>query len=359
MMLNRFGLLLLLLLALGVAGCSDDDDPVAVAEAYDFTTILADYTDGVVIATYAAMKDACGDLATACAGLAAAPDQPGVDAAAAAWVAARAPWEASEAFLFGPAASMNLDPALDSWPVDRQQLDDVLASSFDLTPAFVAEGLGPALRGYHTVEYLLFRDGQPRPVGDFTARELAYVAAAAAVLADDATTLWAAWAEGIDGGSAYGDVFRGAGGPGSGYPTQAAAVQEMLEGMIAICDEVANGKIADPYDENDTSLVESQFSFNSLTDFANNLRSVRNAYLGEHHLAASDGEGLTDYVATADAALDLRLQAELDAAIAAIGAIPAPFRDNLAAAAQIEAAQAAIQTVMTTLAADVTPLVLR
>jgi len=340
------------------AGCSDDDGPTTPDLTYDYAAVLAAYADHVVVATYADMAAKCDALATACDSLAAAPSQAVLDAAAAAWVDARSPWECSEAFLFGPAGFMNLDPSLDSWPVDHLQLDDVLASSFELSPEFVADGLGPALRGYHTVEYLLFREGAPRAVGELSARELAYVAAAAAVLADDAATLHDAWSDGIDGGTPFRDEFAAAGTGGSRYSGQTAAVQELIEGMIAICDEVANGKIADPYDENDTSLVESQFSFNSLVDFQDNLRSVRNAYLGEYHRLGTDHVGLTDAVAEMDAQLDARVRAEMDAAVAAIAAIPAPFRDNLDAATAIEAAQAAVVTVMTSLEADVKGLLL-
>lgn len=354
-----------LLLGLSVAmitGCSDDDDdPTGPSDAgYDFTTILIDYVDDVVVDTYADLRDKADALQTAVAALdAPAPggggDQALLDAAGQAWIDAREPWEASEAFLFGPAAFLGLDPALDSWPVDQQQLQDVLESEFELTPEFIAEGLGPALRGYHTIEFLLFRDGQVRTAASVTAREREYLVAATTVFRDEATALWDAWANGYDGGAAFATEMKTAGGTGSRYRTQLDAVTEMLEGMIAICDEVANGKIADPYDEGDTSLVESQFSWNSLTDFANNLRSVRNAYLGGYHLG-TDGAGLDVFVASENEALDTRIRSELDAAIAAIGAIPEPFRDNLDASTEIEAAQAAIRTVLESLDEDVRPL---
>lgn len=353
------GLLILPLSFALLAGCSDDDPAGPQDVSTDFSTYLDDFVAQVVVPTYADLRDGAADLATASAELLATPDQPNVNAAAAAWANTRAPWESSEAFLYGPAAYLSLDPALDSWPVDQQQLEDVLDSGLDLTPDFVANGLGPAVRGFHTIEYLIFRNGQPRDVGDFTPRELQYLAAAATVLADEANTLWAAWAEGLDGGTPYGDMFARAGQSGSSYPSQGAAIQELIEGMIGICDEVANGKIADPYDENDTALVESQFSFNSLTDFGNNLRSVQNAYLGEYHGGSFDGVGIDEFVASQNADLGTMLQAQIAAAIAAIADIPAPFRNNLGASTQIEAAQAAITAVQTTLQASVLPLVVQ
>ena len=339
-----------------LAGCSDNDS--SPIDTTDNGPLLESLASHVVVGTYGDLKNRLVDLDAAINVWAASPgNQTLLDEAAAEWRSARVPWEASEAFLFGPAAFLSLDPALDSWPVDHQQLADVLASSFELTPEFVAEGLGPLLRGFHTLEYLLFREGQPRQVTDITEREADYLVAASAVLRADGHTLWASWAEGLDGAQPYADEFALAGQPGSRYTDSASALLELVEGMIGICDEVANGKIADPYDEQDPALVESQFSFNSLADFADNLRSVQNVYLGGYH-NGSDGPGLNDLVAERDPALDTRIQAEITAAIAAILAIPAPFRNNLDAAAPIEAAQVAITTVMNTLEQDLKPLVL-
>ena len=63
------------------------------------------------------------------------------------------------------------------------------------------------------------------------------------------------------------------------YASKLAVVEELINGMIGIVDEVANGKIADPFgasiDAIDTSKVESQYSWNSLADFTNNIQGVQ------------------------------------------------------------------------------------
>ena len=56
-----------------------------------------------------------------------------------AWVAARVPWEQSEGFLFGPVDTFGYDPAMDSWPVNRTDLDAVLASGQAFTPEYIPE----------------------------------------------------------------------------------------------------------------------------------------------------------------------------------------------------------------------------
>lgn len=349
---RRNGLLLFGVVALSglmLTSC-DEDDPVGTPDTPDYSVYLSDFSEKVAVATYDDMKQKGAALDAAVKAFVAAPDnQTLLNAAAQAWVDMRAPWEKSEAFLFGPADFLSLDPSLDSWPVDRQQLNVVLAGSDELTPQFVAQALGPALRGFHTVEFLLFEEGSQRNVNDFTDRELEYLAAATEVLANDAATLADAWSNG------FAAEFAAAGTSDSRYTNQTDAMLEIVDGMVGILDEVANGKIAAPYDEKDTRLVESQFSWNSLTDFQNNIRSVQNAYFGDYG-SETEGKGLNEFVAEKDAALAARLEAEIQTAIDAIGQIPHPFRDNLAADAQITAAQEAILTVAVTLQQDVAPL---
>lgn len=341
-----------LVLSLFVLGCSDDEDsPAPVAS--DYSELLENYSQDVVLATYAQLRDRAAVLQTAVASSNNSPaSQPLLEAAAQAWVEAREPWEQSEAFLFGPVAVMGLDPSLDSWPVDEQQLAEVLASDFELDADFVANGLGATLRGFHTTEYLLFRDGQPRDANAITVREREYLTAVCEVLHSDAQTLWEEWE------SSYAAEFSSAGEMGSRYNSQDAALEEMIDGMAAICDEVANGKIANPFDEQDPQLVESQFSWNSLDDFADNIRGVRNALYGQAGVGAATDHSLYELISERDAALAARLETEIETAITRIGQIPHPFRNNLTATAEITAAQAAIQTVMNTLSGDVKSVVL-
>ena len=139
------------------------------------------------------------------------------------------------------------------------------------------------------------------------------------------------------------------------HPSQSAAVQEMINGMITIADEVANGKISDPYNESDSTLVESQFSFNSISDFQDNIRGIQNVYLGKF---LNDGQGLNEFVKSKDADLDSRFQTEVQKAIDTIGAIPDPFRESIYAnRSAVQAAIDAVSKVQLTLEKDILPLV--
>ena len=345
-----------IILALSLAACSSEgENPVAPEPepdpGYDFSPILTDFADKTVIPTYKHLDTAARDLLAAVNNLKNNPSTATLATARAKWVASRIPWEQSEGFLFGPVDFSGYDPALDSWPVNRTDLEGVLGSSDPLTKTSV-NNLANELKGFHTIEFLLFDEGSRKTIDDFTPRQYDYLIAATELLVDAAVALHTSWI-------ASGENFRAqvvnAGAGSSAYTTQKAAVQEMVNGMIGIADEVGNGKIADPFTEQDTRLVESQFSFNSLLDFQDNMRSIQNVYEWGHNVEAM---GLDEFIKSKNSALDQRVKAEIQATITEIGKISYPFRDALATdAAQITAAQQAIATLQQTLEGDVMSLV--
>ena len=352
----------LLVLSICFIGCSltgcgndDDDDDTASAggaSTFDATTTLNDFANKVVLATYADLDNRAGDLLTAVKALEADTTQANLGQAQAAWKATRRPWEQSEAFLFGPVDTQGLDPALDSWPVNRVDLDGVLASGQALTSASI-DALEDTLKGFHTIEYLLFRDGDQRKAADITPRELEYLVATTENLKSKTAQLRNAWDAS---GENYAAEVANAGDSSTIYKSQKDAMQEMVNGMIVIADEVANGKISDPFNERNTTLVESQFSFNSITDFQDNIRGIQNVYVGKF---TADGQGLNEFVKGVDAELDARFQTEVQTAIDTIGAIPDPFRDSITAQrAAVQAAIDAVSTVQGTLENDILKLVL-
>lgn len=327
--------LLLAPLALSIAAC-DSGGPTA--DDFEAGPVLENVATDVITATYADLAVEAAGLLDAVEAFEADPSAARLAAARQQWRDARAPWELSEGFLFGPVDTEGLDPSLDSWPVNRTDLDAVLASTATLSPSYVA-GLEATLRGFHTIEYLLFGADGAKTAAAFTERELDYLVSATAVLRDDAARLADLWRP--SGGDYAGQIAR-AGEAGSAYVSQRAAVQELVNGLVTIADEVGSGKIGGPYGDRSTAEEESRFSGNSLADFADNIRSVQNVYLGDY--AGATGEGLSDLLAERDASLDARVQDEIEAAIDAIEAIPAPF--SAAIFESRPAVQAAIDAVL-------------
>ncbi len=341
---------------IGCIGCSEDDEDVddkGESEAYDAATMLNDFANTVVLATYTDLDNKAGELLMAVKALTEDTTQANLEKAQEAWVATRTPWEQSEAFLFGPVDTQGLDPALDSWPVDRVSLQEVLDGGKELTADFVKDGLEDTQKGFHTIEFLLFREGDQRKVSDITDRELEYLVASTEYLKESTSQLRLAWAPE---GENFSNTVASAGKEGNAvYRSQSSAVQEMVNGMITIADEVANGKISDPYNEKDTTLVESQFSFNSISDFQDNIRGIQNVYMGKF---TNDGQGLNEFVNDVDVDLDSRFQSEVQNAIDTIGAIPDPFRDSITSnRSAVQTAIDAVSKVQLTLEQDILPLI--
>ncbi|MCP3103183.1 peptidase M75 [Myxococcus sp. K15C18031901] len=345
-------------LLLGACG-SDDDNCCDTSDDKVTSELVADFADNVVVPTYAKLATRLTELDAASVALRNAPSAANLAAAKAAWQAARIPWEQSEGFLFGPVDSFGFDPALDSWPVNRTDLDAVLASNDTLTQEYV-RNLQETQKGFHTLEYLIFGDGGTKTVADFTPRQYEYLTAISAELKSVGGSLHDAWTKTVDGRAPYRDTLANAGKSGNtAYPSVHSAAQEMVNGAINILDEVANGKIADPYDAKDPDLVESQFAYNSLSDFTNNIRSVENVYLGHQQGETAKGHSLQAVVGV-DSALDKKIREQIAAAVTALAAIPEPFRQSIRdpnSADEIEAAQAAIITLHNTFQAEVLPIV--
>lgn len=132
--------------------------------------IVINYVDVVVLPTYAELKDAANTLNNAIVSLATTPSNDNFKKACEAWLAARKPWETSEAFLFGPVDDLGLDPNMDSWPLDQDAIVNILESGkfselewVDGDSDDVIEA-AQSVRGFHTLEFLLFKDGKPRTI---------------------------------------------------------------------------------------------------------------------------------------------------------------------------------------------------
>lgn len=139
--------------------------------------VVNTYVDDVVLPTYKDLKDEIAVLLEKVSALQRNPTDENFKAAAAQWIVARRPWETSEAFLFGPVADKGLDPNMDSWPLDADAIVNILNSG-DFTKLqwngdFVTDENGDPVeniasaqnvRGFHTLEFLLFKNGNPRTV---------------------------------------------------------------------------------------------------------------------------------------------------------------------------------------------------
>lgn len=339
------------LLALGAWGCSDTETS-GPTPSFDASTMLTDVPARVIFPTYVDLEAQATALNAAVVALDASPTDENLNAARDAWRATRRPWEQSEAFLFGPVETQGIDPGIDSWPVNRADLESVLESGRPLTKASV-DALEGTLKGFHTIEFLLFGGGDGKTAADLTAREREYLVAVTQSLIGSVAQLRTAW---DPAGENFSAAVATAGRPGNTvYTSQSQVIQEIVNGMIAICDEVGNGKISDPFDQQNRTLEESQFSNNSNADFADNIRSVQNLYLGRY--GANTGTGIRGLVLARAPSLDADITGQIDAAIAAIGLMTPTFGEAITSnPGAVESARSAVRTLRQTLESRLLPL---
>lgn len=303
-------------------------------------------------------------LQQAVAALIATPSDATLEAARAAWIDARVPYQQTEAFRFGNPIVDDWEGRVNSWPLDEGLIDytsvdygneeNTLATlNVIATPKFTLSGkeidattISPELisgtlqeadgieanvaSGYHAIEFLLW--GQDlngtnpgagaRPFTDYAAgdactngncdRRAAYLQAATDLLVSDLTEM-------VDNWDADG-------------PARTAVTADPQKGILAALTGMGSlsyGELAgermklglmlnDPEEEHDC------FSDNTHNSHYYDGVGIRNVYLGQYTRvdgSVLQGPSLADLVAAADPAVDTQLKAELDASVTALKAV--------------------------------------
>ena len=327
-------------------------------EAYLYD-VLGNLVDNVIVPTYTKLADDTEDLEKTLNGLDVnSITQEKINKACADFKSARENWERSEAFLGGAAADFDIDPTIDSWPLNRSLLLTYLQSG---RTDFSDEEIEDAtILGFHALEFLLFRNGQPRNAAEFKgndtytgftaisgASELAYAQRICTLLKERTFQLQVAWegeknanraavvkAAGLEytteNGLSFGDNLKQAGkNSQSTFATLTDAITQVLsadEGScFGICNEVGTAKIANPFANGDIAYVESPYSYNSITDFADNIRSIRNVWLGSTNGNAASKSFHSFFANVNQTAVNSAVENAYTSAINNISGMPAPF----------------------------------
>ncbi|MEJ0103178.1 MAG: imelysin family protein [Bacteroidota bacterium] len=249
----------------------------------------------------------------------------------------------------GPVESDDIDPRIDTWPVDFNELDAILNGSDELNEAYV-NGLEESLKGFHPIEYLLWGQDGSKTAAELTARQKEFLLALTQNLNTLCGSVKASWTSG------YANQFATAGASGNTvYPTTKSAYEALVDGMAGICDEVANGKMKDPFDAQDPLQEESPFAKNSIIDFTNNIKGILAIYEGKF---TNDGKGVEDLVRNYNLSLDNEIKSKHQAAITALNAINIPFGEAiLTQPTQVTNAMAKINDLAETLETKLKPFV--
>jgi len=166
----------------------------------------AKVVDDVIVAGYTNLGTEADKLATILTTLKDTPTADNIQKARDQWRVTRQYWESGEGHIFGPVDSLGVDPKVDSWPVDKAQLDGAL-SGWDPELSNI-DGFPVTMKGFHAIEYLLFGDGSTlettddavtrltTPIGDEASEDklrLKYLEALGKSFAKDIKSLVDAW----------------------------------------------------------------------------------------------------------------------------------------------------------------------
>lgn len=340
----------------GFTSCSDNDAPEDTqndsTELYN--KVLKDLSLNVITETYNQLYTNSLALEQA-ANAITIGDEAALENAKNKWQDTRAPWEESEGFLYGPVETEGIDPAIDSWPVDVNAINNVLNSNSPITQGLLESN--NEARGFHTLEYFFWGLNGDKTADQLTAREIEYIKAATSDLRSKTEQLFFGW---LPSQGDYAANFINAGESGSVYTSKVNALSEIAEGITIIADEVANGKIEEPLNGNNggakPEAEESRFSNNSKLDFANNIRSIQHIYSGNFN--GTQSNGLSKIVSLKNPTLNTDIQTAINEAISAIEAIPGTFTQAIVDnRTEVEFAQAKVLALLNMLQSQLEPLV--
>jgi putative iron-regulated protein len=337
---------------------------VTPAFAVESVDVVKNYAD-IAEATYGDSLSTAKALREAVGALVAQPSEETLTAARVAWLAARVPYQQSEAFRFGNPIVDDWEGKVNSWPLDEGLIDyvdpsygqseenslstlNVIATpTFQLagkevdattiTPELISGTLQEAdgieanvASGYHAIEFLLW--GQDlngtgpgagnRPWTDYANgdactggncdRRAQYLLSATDLLVSDLTYMAGQWGEA---GEARAAVLAD---PNAG-------VLAMLTGMGSLSyGELAGERMKLGVMLNDPEEEQDCFSDNTYNSHFYDGVGIRNVYLGSYTRVDGSvvtGPSLSELVAGKDAAVDAELKGKLDASVAALQAV--------------------------------------
>ena len=355
-----------LLFAVNFSSCNKDpQDNTEEANKATKEAIVKQYLNHTVYPTYASLAEKTDALVENLETLKANKTQANVNAATVTFLEARKWWEMSEAFLFGAASDFGIDPHIDSWPLDEDAFNNLMASpnmiaalANDEDGTVAGEQLGNALLGFHGIEFILFREGQPRNVNEITDDMMTYIVAVSRDLRNRCFQLEVSWNANapqdhkdlmeelefnttVNGGdNTYGENMLQAGQAGSTFATFTNALEAIADGCIDIADEVGTSKIGKCHTGEDVTYVESPYSQKSITDFYDNITSIKNAYMGGIESQRDEALSLHTYIKDNNKELDNKAMNAIGNAMTKIQAMKAPFVQFYADASAGEAMEA-------------------
>ena len=342
----KFPLLMVVaaLTAFGFTSCDDDDDKIIELsdKEKELQVINESYLKNIILPVYKSLADESLLLQDALEKLQDDKTEANMEIVCNYWFTARKYWEWSEAFLYGPAEDNSIDPHIDTWPADIPEIEAIVKDENKLKniQQFIHDNES-GLAGFHGLEYILFRNGNKRPVSEISTNELRFAVGVVKDLALSCCRLESAWAGNENIAKEKQNILKDFGITGDdddygdrlieGYTRKGdilGSTIQIIEGFRTIVDEVGAGKIGTAHNGEDIDYIESPHAYNSIQDFEDNILGVRFGYFGGVNTTSAKDKSISAYVKKINPELDQKILEAFNNCINKIKAIPQPFVKN-------------------------------
>lgn len=314
-----------------LSSCGSDGDSGPKTD-YDRQAMLANYADNLIAPGYQLFSTETSEMATAIAAFTASPTAATLAAARKEYLDAYKVWQDVTIYEFGPADEQMLRTNLNIYPTSAQEIEsNITAGTYDLQAAANLDA-----KGFPALDYLLYSSATDAElVALYTSDSKAanrkkYLQDVADLVKQRAEATYAGWATGD-----YAETFKESAGTAVG-----SAVGNLVNQLNFEIDLTKRGKVGIPSGRLSANIarpetVEAYYSKNSLELLKRAILAEKAAFMGMS-TSGTNGPGLDDYLDHVDAKynnmlLSEAIEAQFDAAVAAVEAVPVPLAEAVTA----------------------------
>jgi putative iron-regulated protein len=330
----------------------DEPAPIPVDSFSSRQLLLSDIATNVISATYRDLNDKSITLGSNIDELIFSATDENLNICKADWKVLKSVWAQTEGFAFGPVVTENAVSRMNAWPLNKNGIDSILATSVSLTISYV-NSISGDLKGLQAIEYMLFGANGNKVASELTQRELSFLSALIINIQSISAKLALEWK--TDSSVGYFKPFVYAG-DGSGiYSSQITVFELLANSMIGLADRIGGNVAIEQFNLTNQNLEEIPYSANSIKIFKDNIQGIKNIYIGSY---LTDGKGLEDFIVIHNTALNTKIKQQLDEALAALAAITDPFGIAITTqATQIQTAVSKVNLLKSSLKDEMLPLI--
>jgi predicted lipoprotein len=280
------------------SSCSDDDPADNIpAASFDRKAMLTEVAEELIIPNFTELRNSVNTLSQATNDFVGETNSTNLEVMRNAWIEAAVDHQHCSAFGFGPAAFGlgGYAKVLGVYPVDTDRVETIIADQNLNSEAFFLETVENDIRGFYTVEYLIFGSGESDAdlIAGFGEDRKKYLSLAVNQLQSTFESIVNEW------NNSYLQDFTSNDGIAKGTP-----MQLYYNGFVQDYENIKNFKLELPGgliagESADPSLVEAFYSGISGRLIAENWENSKNIYFGRSR-DGSEITGFDEYVASVE-----------------------------------------------------------